>query len=127
MHVGRTSKKARQREQLILALLQQPGLEKAAAVVGVSPVTAWRITKTQEFQEEYRQARRELYSQSMARLQQASTAAVSTLLKIMVDPSTPAASRVRAADNVLDHAAKSLEIEDIEVRVAELERAAKRS
>ena len=49
----------RQREQLILALLQQPGLEKAAAAVGISTVTAWRITKTPEFKEEYRQARRE--------------------------------------------------------------------
>jgi hypothetical protein len=41
----------------------------------------------------------------------------------MVDPNTPASTRVRAADSVLDHSAKSIEIEDIEARVAELERA----
>jgi hypothetical protein len=51
-------RRARQREQLILALLQQPGMEKAAASIGISGVTAWRITKTPEFQEEYRLAPR---------------------------------------------------------------------
>lgn len=43
-----TLTKVRQREQLILALLQQPSLEKAAAA-GISAVTAWRISKTPEF------------------------------------------------------------------------------
>jgi len=127
MPSGRTSKKARQREQLIMALLQQPGLEKAASVVGVSAITAWRISKTPEFEQEYRQARRECFSQSVARLQQMAGAAVTTLGKIMVDPNAPAASRVRAADSILDHAAKAAEIEDVEVRVSELERAAERS
>jgi hypothetical protein len=47
-------RKSRQRDQLILALLQQPGIEKAAAVAGISSATAWRITKTREFVEEYR-------------------------------------------------------------------------
>jgi len=41
----------------------------------------------------------------------------------MVDPNTPASTRVRAADSVLDHSAKSIEIEDIEARVAALESA----
>jgi hypothetical protein len=127
MQSGRSSKKARQREQLIMALLQQPGLEKAASVVGVSAITAWRISKTPEFQQEYRQARRECFSQSVARLQQMAGAAVTTLGKIMVDTNAPAASRVRAADSILDHAAKAIEIEDIEVRVSELERATERN
>jgi hypothetical protein len=50
-----------------------------------------------------------------------SAAAVSTLGKIMVDASAPAASRVRAAHSVLDHAAKAIEIEDLEARLAALE------
>jgi hypothetical protein len=41
----------------------------------------------------------------------------------MVDPSTPPSTKVRAADSVLDHSAKAIELEDIEIRVAELERA----
>jgi len=123
MRASKVSRKARQREQLILALLQQPNLEKAAATIGISTVTAWRISKTREFKAEYRNARWEAFSQSLARLQQASGAAVSALLKVMVDKTTPAASRVRAADRVLDHATKSITLEDIESRIADLERA----
>src|SRR5258708_22157495 len=101
----KTSKQTRKRQQLIVAMLQQPGIEKAAASIGISGVTAWRISQTPEFQEEFRRARRESHSQSIGRLQQASSAAASTLLKIMVDPNAPAASRGRAADCVLEHAA----------------------
>ena len=51
------------------------------------------------------------------------SAAVSTLGKIMVDANSPASTRVRAADSILNHTAKAIEIEEIEARVAELERA----
>jgi hypothetical protein len=114
-------RRTRQREQLILALLQQPGIEKAAAAVGISTVTAWRISKTPEFKEEYRQARREAFSQSMGRLQQAAGAATTTLMKLMLDATAPAGSRVRAADRILEHAASALEMEDLQVRLARLE------
>jgi hypothetical protein len=53
--------------------------------------------------------------------------AVSVLLKVMVDSATPASVKVRAADSVLDHSAKAIEIEDIEARLSELERAAEAS
>jgi hypothetical protein len=69
-------------------------------------------------------SRRAAVGQSTARMQQATGAAVSTLLKIMVDPTSPASTRVRAAESVLSHATKAIEIEDIDVRVAELEAAA---
>jgi hypothetical protein len=72
----------------------------------------------------FREARRLAFRQSVARLQQASSAAVTTLLKIMVDPTAPHSTRVRAADSVLGHSAKAIEIEDIEARVSELERSA---
>jgi hypothetical protein len=83
-----------------------------------------RWQKLPEFQKAYREARRAAHNQSVARLQQATSAAVSTLLKVMVDPNTPASTKVRAADSVLDHSAKSIEIEDIEARVTALEEAA---
>jgi hypothetical protein len=46
------------------------------------------------------------------------------MLKTTLEPSTPASVRVRAAECVLSHATKAIEIEDIEARVSELERAA---
>ena len=75
-----------------------------------------------EFQAAYRQARREAFGQSIARLQQGSSAAATTLLKVMVDSNTPASTKVRAADSVLNHSTKAIEIEDILARVSELER-----
>jgi hypothetical protein len=42
----------------------------------------------------------------------------------MVDASTPHSVRVRAAECILNHAMKAIELEDIETRLADLERAA---
>jgi hypothetical protein len=60
-------------------------------------------------------------------LQQASSAAVSALLKVLVDAASPASARVRAADVILDHAQEAIELEDIGARVRELEEAAKKN
>jgi transposase-like protein len=117
------SKFTRKREEAIAALLSQRNIEEAAKSVGIGTQTLLRWLKIPEFQTAYREARRASFAQSTARLQQATSAAVSTLLKIMVDTSSPAATRVRAADSVLNHALQAIEIEDIEIRVAALERA----
>jgi hypothetical protein len=122
---GHGAKFGRKKEEAIAALLTHRNLEEAARAAGIGTQTLIRWLKVPEFQVAWREARRAAVSQSTARLQQASSAAVSTLLKIMVDPSTPAATRVRAADRVLDHAKDALENEDIEVRVAALEQAAR--
>jgi hypothetical protein len=45
-------------------------------------------------------------------------------LKTLVDPGIPPSVRVRAAECVLNHAIKAIEIEDIESRVVVLEEAA---
>ena len=82
-----------------------------------------RWQKPPEFKQAFREARCSAHQQSIARLQQATSAAGSTLLKVMVDPATPASTKVRAAESVLDHSAKGIELEDIEARLAELERA----
>ena len=52
--------------------------------------------------------------------------AVSTLGKIMIDPNAPAASRVRAATSILQ-LSQWFEFEDLETRLAALERDAKDS
>jgi hypothetical protein len=50
--------------------------------------------------------------------------AATTLLKTMIDQATPASVRVGAAEAIFNHAANAIEIEDIEARMAELERGA---
>src|SRR6266851_957104 len=114
-------------EEAVAAMLTQRNVDEAARSVGISNATLMRWQKVPEFQTAYREARRAAFGQSVARMQQASSAAVSTLLKVMVDPNSPASTKVRAADSVLSHSAKAIEIEDIEVRVAELERATQAS
>jgi hypothetical protein len=121
---GHGSKFGRKRDDAIAALLIQRNVEEAAKSIDISPKTLLTWMKIPEFEKAYREARRAAFSQSVARLQQASSAAVSTLLKVMVDPNSPASCRVRAADSVLNHSAKAIEIEDIEARVRDLEMAA---
>jgi transposase-like protein len=113
------------KEQAILALLQHGSVEKAAQGVGIHPSTLWRWLKQPAFQQKLREARREAFSQSIGRLQQASPAAVGTLLRIMTDGHAPAGSRVRAAESVLAQSQKSFELEDLEVRIAQLEKSAR--
>jgi hypothetical protein len=115
------------REAAILALLTARSIEDAVRTAGVPPRTLHRWLQEKEFDAAYRKARRAAFAQATARLQQTTGAAVSTLLKIMVDTNAPPSTRVRAADSVLDHATKAIEIEDVEVRVAALEQAAELS
>jgi hypothetical protein len=124
---GHGAKFNRKMEAAVAALLTQKNQEEAARAAGIAVTTLLRWQKLPEFQKAYREARRAAHSQSVARLQQATGAAVTTLLKVMVDPATPASVKVRAADSVLDHSAKAIELEDIEARVAELEAAAELS
>ena len=114
----------RKKEEAIAALLTQRNIEEAAKVAGIGANTLLRWLKVPEFQTAYRAARRDAFGQSIARLQQGTSAAATTLLKLLIEPNTPASVRARVADSIFNHAAKAIEIEDIEARVTELEMAA---
>ena len=120
---GHGAKVPHKKEAAAAALLTQRTVEDAAQSVGIGPATLRRWQKEPEFQAIYRSAKWAAYSQSIGRLHQMSTAAVSTLGKVMVDPSTPAATKVRAADSILNHTVKAIETENLEARLSELERA----
>jgi hypothetical protein len=113
----------RKKEEAIVALLSQRSVEDAARIANITPRTLYRWMKEPEFDTAYRAAKRAAYGQSIARLHYLSSAAVSTLGKVMLDVATPPATKVRAADSILDHTVKAIETQDIEARVAELERA----
>jgi hypothetical protein len=120
---GHGAKFGRKKEEAVAALLVQRNLEDAARAAGISAKTLLRWMKEPEFDAAYRIARRAAFGQSIARLQQGASAAATTLLKTMIDPNTPASVRVRAAECVMNQATKAIEIEDVEARVSELERA----
>jgi transposase-like protein len=124
---GHGSKFGRKKEEAIIALLTQRNIEEAAKSIGIAPNTLLRWMKEPEFDKAYRGARRAAFGQSIAKLHQMSGAAVSTLGKVMVDPTTPPSTKVRAAEAIITHGAKAIEMEDIEARVSELERAAEAS
>jgi len=86
------------------------------------PIGGW--LQLPEFRDAYLKARREVVSQFVARMQQATGAAGITILRLMTDPNVPPAVRLRAAECVFSQATKGIETEDIEVRLAALEKAA---
>jgi len=112
----------RKKEEAIAALLTQRNIEEAAKAAGIGANRLLRWLKVPEFQAAYRAARRAAFGQAVARLQQGTSAAATTLLKTMIDPGTPPSVRVRAAEAIFNHSAKAIEIEDVEARVTELER-----
>jgi hypothetical protein len=121
---GHGAKFGRKKEEAVAAILSQRSLDEAARVVGIGVATLTRWQKLPEFQEALRRARREAFSQTVGRLQQGSSAAATTLLKVMLDQSTPASTKVRAAESIMSHAMKAIELEDVLARLTELERAA---
>ena len=112
--VGHGSKFGRKKEVAIVALLTQRNIAGAAHAAGIGANTLLRWLKLPEFQKSYREARRAAFGQAMARLQQMSGAAVATRAKTMVEPTAPPSTRIRAAEVIINHAAKAIEIEDIE-------------
>ena len=118
---GHGAKFGRKKELAIAALLTHGSVEDAARAVDLNQNTLLNWLKIPAFVKAYRAARREVVTQSVARLQQATGAAGTVMLKLMTDPNVPAAVRLRAAECVFDRAMKGIEIEDIEARVAALE------
>jgi hypothetical protein len=119
-----SSNLGRKQEQAIAALMTQRNVDEAAKMAGVSARTLWRWLGTAEFRAAFMTVRRTAFSQATARLQQGGSAAAATLLKIMLDPKEPAAARVRAAQCTLSLGIRAIEIDDLAVRLDELERAA---
>jgi hypothetical protein len=118
------SKLGNKKEQAILALLAPANrnVEEAARAAGVGTRTLFRWMAEPEFGNAYREAKHAAFSQVTSRMHQMSGAAVTTLTKAMLDPATPPATRVRAAQSILDHASRADERENLMARLEALER-----
>jgi len=118
---GHGEKLSRKQEQAILALLSQPTLQAASQGCGVSESTLGRWMRLPDFQNRYREARREMINGAIANLQQASGEAVNCLRTVMRDAQASASSRAAAAKTVLEFALKATEFEELEQRVLAIE------
>lgn len=109
-------------ERAILALLTEASVEAAAIAAKVGGRTLHRWLKEDVmFIAAYRAARAAAVSQTIGRLQQASSEAVNTLTDVMRDTDAPAPAKVAAARIVLEMAVRNTEIGELQRRVAELE------
>ena len=87
-------------------MFEHGSIQKAAAALAMSEVTVWRWKQKPGFREVYSEIQREVWSRTIGRLVWASSAAASTILKVMVDPNATPAVRLRAAQSVLEHGQK---------------------
>ena len=118
---GHGEKLSRKKDQAILALLTHQTIIEAAKAVGIGEVTLWRWMKEENFKRAYHESRKRVVEQTLARLQQASTEAVTTLQEVMKDSTSPASSRVTAAKTILELTVKVAELDALEARVQALE------
>lgn len=91
-------------EQLCLALLSCPTINAAAARVGITRVTAWRIMSSDDFATQMQAIRGQVLQGALAALTARATEAVSALARVIDDPTAPAAARVAAARAILEYA-----------------------
>ena len=118
---GHGEKYSQNKDKAILALLQEPTIEKAAARCGISEVTLWRWQQRNDFQELYQAARLRITDAAIAQIQQASVEAVEVLRDMMKKAYKNPAARVSAAKIILEIAFNATELNRIEDRLTELE------
>ena len=118
---GHGEKYSRKQEQAIVALLNASTIAEAAKQAAIGETTIWRWLQNDEFQEQYRQARRKALDVAISRIQQITGEAVEVLRQVASDADSPASSRVSAAKAILELALKARETEELEERVKRLE------
>jgi hypothetical protein len=108
----------------IAALLATGEVKAAAAEAGVHRDTLHRWLKEPTFLTAVRAAETDALDELSRLLVRLGRTAVDTIAKVMGDPETPPATRVRAADAALGRLLQLRELAQLEARVQALEQAA---
>ena len=106
-------------EKALSALLTSGTVEAAAAKAGLTDRTLHRYLSAPAFRRAYLLARRQALEQATGALQQASYAAVATLIKNLKCGSP--SSEIRAAQVILEQSAKGVEMLEFEDRLTAIE------
>ena len=119
---GHGQKKEQKQDLAIAALLHSESIRDAAKEAGIAEATLHRYLKDESFKAEYHAAKREVIDHVICRLQQSAGKAVKALVEISGDEEAPASARVSAARTILEISMKAIEFEDLEKRIAALEK-----
>jgi hypothetical protein len=112
----------------LTALLGARTIAEAASTSGLTDRTIYRwLSEDERFKAAYLAARRQVMSLAILRLQQAAVEAVEALRAVMADDDESGSSRVAASKAVLELGLRGLETEDLESRIAALEKRAAHS
>lgn len=109
-------------DRFLKALLESPSIEQACKMAGINKTTGYKYLKDERFMSQYRKLRRDAMQQVTARLQKVSEEAVDVLREVMNDQDASPSARVQSAKNVLDIAYRSIELDDIQGQLEELQR-----
>jgi hypothetical protein len=110
-------------EKAIVALLAHETLKDAAKQAGISEPTLWRYMQDESFQAAYKLARRQAYEQGIGRLQSLMGDAVAALEKNLTCGKPEVENR--AAQIIIEHSTKGIEIMELIERVDALDKAMK--
>lgn len=108
-------------EKLIEMLLVHGGAGKAAAVLGISKNAIYRRLKDEAFRNEYNRLQGIVLSTATAGLSDALGDAVGLLRDTVNNPTVNDNTRVSAADSLLRHCVRYVEVTDILRRLEALE------
>ncbi len=108
-------------QQAIQAILATGDVTITAQSVGVNRATLYRWMKQPAFVQAVHAAEADAVEDLSRMLVRLGRTAVATLARAMTDPSTPAATKVRAADATLSRSLQLRELATLEQRVSALE------
>jgi len=104
-----------------ILILSEKSIAETARELRIPERTLYRWMKLPLFALVLQEERAAKYYRDSARLVQLRPAAINILAKLLLDPSTPPATRVRAAESVLDQTRETFELQDLESRLTQLE------
>ena len=108
-------------ELIIAALCKCGSVIEAAKALGVSKNTVANRMNDDAFKTRYEEAKQNILSEAVNSMKLRTAKAINTLTEIMEDKSNPATVRVSAADSILRHTLRYIEVAELEARIKRLE------
>lgn len=103
---GFTEVKAVPDEKIIASLLEHKTVKSAAEAAGISTRTLYDRSKTKEFRSLYQSAKNDVLRKAVFTMNQSLSEAVNTIVEVMTNKDNNPATRLQAAQTLLNSAVK---------------------